>query len=154
MIIPKEIDNKLDEIEHNRRIKIMLETMLRIARNDYNDYSIFIGPKPTNKSSKSNDVLVTLNEFQIHKAEHEIFLSIKIDNKFNRLSEKDFEKEVESYTKDMKNLFDIRCKPKINKFHILYSLWIIHATYKLPKKQFDDLMNSAEMLAIIKKSSI
>ena len=148
-------DYDINETEHNRRIKIMLETMLRVARNDYSDdYSIFIGPKPVNKSLKSNDILITLNEFQIHKAKHEIFLSIKIDNKFNQLIEKDFEKEVKSYTRDMKNLFGIKCKPKISKFHILYSLWIIHATYKLPKKQFNELMESADMLAAIKKSSI
>ena len=156
----KDEDLKTNEMENNRRIKVMLEAMLRAARNsnveiplNSSKYSYYNKTKlkPVNKI---DNVLITLNEFKIHKAENEIFLSIKIDNKFNELDEKGFKKEVKKYTDDVKNLFGITCRPKIKKFHILYNLWIIHAIYKLPKNQLDALLDSADMLIAIKKSSI
>lgn len=151
--------DKINEMEHNRAIKIMVERLLKVARNESQSEGIEIssswntvGPKPTTFTRFGTSFV--FDEFLINKETNEIFLSLKF-NGSNDLDflfvEEDYNKEIKKYIEDIKTTFGIDEKPEIKRFHIMASIEVIHIIYKLPKQTFNDLMDSAEMLSYIKK---
>ena len=151
--------DKINEMEHNRAIKIMIERLLKVARNESQSEGIKIssswntvGPKPTTFTRFGTSFV--FDEFLINKETNEIFLSLKF-NGSNDLDflfvEEDYNKEIKKYIEDIKKTIGIKEKPEIKRFHIMASIEVIHIIYKLPKQTFNDLMNSAEMLSYIKK---
>ena len=107
---------------------------------------------------KLNDVCekllwVYLDEFKINEDIKEIFLSIKINNVLDILTESDFNKKALDYAEKIKNIFGIGIKPEIKKFNIMRNLWVIHMTYKLPDELYDSFIKSAEMLYYINNKS-
>ena len=96
---------------------------------------------------------VYLDEFKINEDIKEIFLSIRINNVLDILTESDFNKKALDYAEKIKNIFGIGIKPEIKKFNIMRNLWVIHMTYKLPDELYDSFIKSAEMLYYINNKS-
>lgn len=151
--------DKINEMEHNRAIKIMVERLLKVARNESQSEDIgisspwnTIGPKPTTFTRFGTSFV--FDEFLINKETNEIFLSLRF-NGSNDLDflfvEEDYNKEIKKYIEDIKTIFGINEKPEVKRFHVMASIEVIHIIYKLSEQTFNDLITSAEMLTYIKK---
>ena len=141
------------EYEQRRKVKHLLKQILLSDKNtdETPEISIDLNKKyiPVKFTFDENKFFTVFNEFDINYEHRELFVSLKINNCLNELTDLEINKEINIYANDIKKLFGIRCKPKVKRFSVLSSLSIVHIVYSLPKKAFNDLIASAEMLIAI-----